>query len=230
VLHIFGWQGGLAVWSIPATLSVVPLILVARRGARHRPPAAGSPIRPLLADSVAWRVTLFFALQASIVFSGLSWLPSILRSDGYAPGVAGALLAVYAIGGVPASLVVPVIAARCRDQRLIALGCAGAEAIAMSGLLLFPGAAPAAVVLFALAQGASFSLAVSLIALRSRDGRNSTQLSAMTQSIGYAVAAAGPLTFGLLHTATGNWTVPLCFLVALCLPMGIAGTRAGRAI
>lgn len=223
-----GWQGALAAWAIPA---IVPLAILTagRRESRVPTYQAGTRMRTLLADPLAWHVALFFGLQAAIVFSGLSWLPSILRSDGYSTTIAGALLALYTIGGVPASLAVPVLAARISNQRVLAVGCAVLEATALGGLALFPSMAAASVVLFALGQGASFSLAVSLITLRSGDASMSAQLGSMTQAVGYAVAAAGPFAVGILHWVAHTWTPPLLLLIALCFPMAVTGARAGRA-
>jgi CP family cyanate transporter-like MFS transporter len=186
-------------------------------------------MRSLLRDGLAWQVTVFFGLQAAIVFSGLSWLPSVLHSDGYSASAAGVLLALYALGGVPASMLTALLATRASNQRLLAICCAVPEASALAGLVAAPAAAPGWIALFALGQGASFSLAVSLIALRSSDELESADLSGMAQSIGYVIAAAGPLTFGVLHTTVQNWTVPLMFLIVLCLPMAVVGAGAGRA-
>lgn len=223
-----GWQGALAVWAIPTLLPLTPLLLAARTRLPDTTRGPGRGMKSLLRDRLAWQVTLFFGLQAAIVFSGLSWLPSVLRSDGYSASAAGVLLALYALGGVPASLAAPMLATRAGDQRLLALGCAGVEAAALTGLMAAPGAAPGWIALFALGQGASFSLAVSLIALRSPDARGSADLSGMTQAIGYAMAAAGPFAVGLLHGAAGGWTLPLLFMIVLCLPMAAIGLAAGR--
>jgi CP family cyanate transporter-like MFS transporter len=224
-----GWQGALAVWAIPSVLALGPLLRAARSHSYRPAREVGHGMRSLLSDRVAWRVTLFFGLQAAIVFSGLSWLPSVLRSDGYSASTAGLLLALYALGGVPGSLGMPVLATRAGNQRTLAACCAALEAVALVGLAAVPAGAPGWVALFALGQGASFSLAVTLIGLRSPDARRSADLSGMAQAIGYAIAAAGPFAVGLLHGAAGNWTVPLLFLTALCLPMAVIGAGAGRA-
>ena len=55
-------------------------------------------------------------------------------------------------------------------------------------------------------------------------------LSAFVQSIGYGIAALFPLGFGLLHDATGSWTVPLLVLavVIVCaVPAGVIAARPG---
>ena len=44
-------------------------------------------------------------------------------------------------------------------------------------------------------------------------------LSSFTQATGYLLAALGPFGVGVLHEASGGWTVPLVVLAALTLPM-----------
>ena len=44
-------------------------------------------------------------------------------------------------------------------------------------------------------------------------------MSAFTQSTGYLIAAAGPFAVGIVHDASGGWTVPLVMLLALSLPL-----------
>jgi len=44
-----------------------------------------------------------------------------------------------------------------------------------------------------------------------------TALSTLAQSTGYLLATTGPFGMGLLHSATGGWTLPLALLLALAL-------------
>jgi CP family cyanate transporter-like MFS transporter len=50
----------------------------------------------------------------------------------------------------------------------------------------------------------------------------------MAQTVGYGLAAGGPLAAGALHDATGGWDAPLVVLLVLLVPMTLAGGRAGR--
>ena len=67
-----------------------------------------------------------------------------------------------------------------------------------------------------------------MFGLRASDQERAAQLSAMAQTVGYAVAAAGPLLLGVLRQATGGWTVPVAVLLALLVPLFAAGMAAGR--
>ncbi len=58
----------------------------------------------------------------------------------------------------------------------------------------------------------TFPMALTLINLRTRTPAGSASLSGFTQGVGYAVACAGPVLFGMLHTATDGWAAPFAFL------------------
>ena len=53
-------------------------------------------------------------------------------------------------------------------------------------------------------------------------------LSGFTQSVGYLLSAVGPFSIGLLHDATNGWTAPLLLLIALLVPLTVAGWTAIR--
>jgi MFS transporter, CP family, cyanate transporter len=223
-----GWESGLAVWAIPAALAAAVLgVAVVRDGSRVTARGGPGDARALLGDGLAWQVTVFFGLQSILFYIALTWLPSILREDGYGAGEAGALLALFALGGIPASLVVPIVATRMPDQRAIAVGVAAIEAVAIVGLLAAPGVATLWVFLFAIGQGAAFSLALTVIVLRAPDSKRAVELSGMAQAIGYSIAAIGPLVFGALHDWSGGWNVPLAALLLTTIPLLAAGVAAG---
>jgi CP family cyanate transporter-like MFS transporter len=227
--HALGWQGSLAIWAAPAALAAVVMAAAARRG-HHDPTVRGGVggLRSLFRDRLAWQVTLFFAIQSSVFYSGLTWLPSILKADGFGSGTSGALLSVYALAGAPTALIAPALATRVRTQGgLIGLAIAF-DAAALAGLVLAPGAAPLWVTLFGFGQGAAFALALTLVVLRSPNARRGAELSAMTQAVGYCIAAIGPVAVGAVHDAVGGWNASLLLLLALCVPLVGLGAAAGR--
>jgi MFS transporter, CP family, cyanate transporter len=225
-----GWEAALALWAVPAAIAVVVLALAVlpdRAAATGR--GGGGGARQLLGDPLAWQVTLYMGLQSFVFYAALAWLPSILRDDGFSAETAGTLLALYALGGIPGALVVPVLATRMRDQRLLATGVTVLEAVALLGLLVAPDAALAWVVLFALGQGGAISLALTLMVLRAPDPRRAAELSGMAQAIGYSIAALGPLAVGALHDWSGDWSLPLAALLVTTAPLLAVGVGAGRA-
>jgi CP family cyanate transporter-like MFS transporter len=83
-------------------------------------------------------------------------------------------------------------------------------------------------VLIGLGQGAMFSLALTLFALRAPDARRAAELSGMAQTIGYLLAASGPTALGLIHDLPGAWTIPLAALTATTVAILVVGLFAGR--
>ena len=224
------WRGALAFWAIPAALTIA-VVLVALVRDRATTTARGEPgaALSLLGDGLAWQVTLFMGLQSLLFYAALAWLPSILRDEGYSAETAGGLLALYALGGVPASLLSPVLATRLRTQSSLTTIVAGGMAAGLTGLLVAPSAAVVWIAVLALSQGAALGIALTIIILRAPDPRRAAELSGMAQTIGYGLAAAGPLVFGLLHDASGGWELPLAVLLALTVPLVAVGLGAGRA-
>ena len=221
-----GWRPALAVWAIPALVAAAVWLPSA---ARTRAPAPDTRLPSLWRDRLAWQVTAFMGLQSLLFYSCLSWLPALLRSEGIDRGAAGALLSVMLLTAIPTCLLVPVWAGRARDQRAAIAVTLAVYAAGLAGLLIAPDAAPAVwATLLGFAQGALLALAFLLFGLRAPDQEHAAQLSAMAQTVGYAVAAAGPLLIGVLREATGGWSAPLILLLAVLVPLFAAGMAAGR--
>ena len=117
-----------------------------------------------------------------------------------------------------------------RDQRKAVVGTVALTVTGLLGILLAPSSTALVwVILLGLGQGAALSLALLMIVLRAGDDNTAARLSSMAQGFGYLLAATGPLVTGLLHAATGSWTIPLILLVALCGVELVVGLAAGRA-
>jgi MFS transporter, CP family, cyanate transporter len=222
---------GLTVWLAPVLLAAAAMALLARR----RGPAAGRrvarpPVVGVLRDRVALAVTVFFGLQSLAFYVMLTWLADVLEDAAGTSAVsAGALVAAAAAFGAPCALVVPPLAARARSQVGWVIGATLLSTVGILGLLVAPTAAPAVWgVLWGLGTGTAFPLALTLVLVRTRDVAQTGRLSAAAQSVGYLLAATGPLAVGLLHDATGGWRAGLAVLAVLQVLQLAAGLYAGR--
>jgi len=106
---------------------------------------------------------------------------------------------------------------RVADARLLAFIASSGIFLGMAGLLFNPEWALIWLTLAGLGAGASLVLCLSLFTLRARNHQQASQLSGMAQCVGYALAALGPLFFGVLHEQSGNWTLPFSVLALLSL-------------
>lgn len=87
---------------------------------------------------IGWGLALIFAGCSSNTFALFTWLPAVLIDRGMSPGTAGSMLALYAIVGLPTSLVVPLLVARMRRPFPIALSFTTMFAVGYAGLFLVP--------------------------------------------------------------------------------------------
>ena len=223
-----GWQPALAFWALPALLAFIgwwPHM----RHAHGKHSAARIERVSLWRRPIAWQVTLYMGLQSSLAYCVFGWLPVILQDRGLSALQSGMVVAVSILVQLITALGGPFIARLGRDQRPAVLlmmlmcwaGLLGCLYAPLSTLWWWA-------VLLGLGQGGNFSVALSLIVLRSADARVAVSLSAMTQGIGYTLAAAGPYLMGVLHDLTGTWAAMGWLFSAIALAAVVAGTLAGR--
>jgi MFS transporter, CP family, cyanate transporter len=222
---------GLALWAVPVLVAVAALsvLTLARRGSSASAPTRGQGgLR--LGDRVTWFVTLFFGFQSLSFYAMLTWLPAMLRDEAGVSAVsAGAVVGGGTALGAPAALVIPGLAARSAGQGWWVLGISATIGVAIAGLLVAPAAAPWLwALLYGLGTTAAFPLAMVLMLLRTRNVAQTGQLSAAAQSVGYLLAATGPLGIGLLHGATGEWRSALGLLLVVLLAQTVVGLGAAR--
>lgn len=171
----------------------------------------------LMRSPTAWAIAVVFGSSSLAVYACFAWLPTLLTDEAGIPDAsAGALLALYAFMGFPAGLLIPVVTARFpRSSAWLALLGAVFFVAGYLGLLLAPAAAPALWVVLAGSGPLLFPLALVLINLRSSTSASTIALSGFVQTAGYVLGASGPFAVALLHDASGGWTWPLVFLLAV---------------
>jgi MFS transporter, CP family, cyanate transporter len=210
-----GWRWSVGIWASLCLMALVPwIVTIAGERSQRRndggtpAPQAGAPAARFAPwrSPVAWGLALVFAGTSTNTFSMFSWLPPLLTDAGLDTGEAGSMLGYYAILGLPTSLLVPLIVARLRNPFPLAVVFILLYAGGYLGLILSPGAGTWLWITMAgLGQG-TYALALLLINLRTRTTAGAGALSGFSQGIGYGVACAGPLCFGLVHELAGTWT------------------------
>jgi len=229
--HYFGdsWTLGLGFWIMPALLAALFWLPQTRQ--KHGVHQVAYRVKGLLRDPLAWQVTLYMGLQSSLAYIVFGWVPSILISRGLSATEAGLLLSGSIIVQLLSALTAPWLATRGKDQRLAIVVVMLLTLGGLFGCLFAPleglwGWA----ILLGLGQGGTFSLALTLIVLRSRDSHVAANLSGMAQGIGYTLASMGPLAVGVLHDWTGGWGATGWVFGVIGLGAIIAGLGAGRAL
>lgn len=251
-----GWTGALRIWAILSFISIILWIPQMKRKNR-KIPAMGEIIDVgiktnmpkihreideitiaeestnrkvnLWKSPLAWQVTLYMGLQSMVFYCMVAWLPDILIKHGMNLGQAGWMLSLMQLALIPITFLGSVLAGRKANQRsLVVIG----SMCILTGLLgLLFGASELAflwVIILGVGGGFTFSLSMMFFSLRTENADEAARLSGMAQSIGYLLAAFGPMLFGYLHDATNNWTVPLIILIGvagICLYAGLGASR-----
>jgi len=233
-----GWRLALGMW---AGLAVIALAVFAPQLRRHDvvPPADDDLSLDELRDpdpagrspwssALGWQVTAFMGLQSLAFYVIIAWLPSIERVAGIDAAEAGLHQLLFNGAAIAGSLAASALIPRLRDQRLLATVAPGLIATALLGILLAPGLTAIWVCVAGVSGGVCIVVALSLFGLRTDHHTQAAALSGMAQSVGYLLAAAGPLLIGALHDLTGSWTPGLITLIGTTLLLVVAGLFAGR--
>ncbi|QFP75780.1 MFS transporter [Deinococcus sp. AJ005] len=221
------WRSSMGVWIGLAVIGVVAwLPTVFGRQTHARAPVKGGP--SVWQNPYALSVTLYMGFQSLVFFTWLTWVPRVLQDNGFTAAQAGLLLAFANVVQLPFTLAVPVLAARPKLLVPLAVATALVSTAGITGLLLAPLTPLPWLLLMGIGAGSTFPLALMFIAVRAANLAQVPQLSAMAQGFGYALAATGPFIFGALHDLTGDWEVPLIFLLAMTGLVLVTGVAAGR--
>jgi MFS transporter, CP family, cyanate transporter len=220
-----GWRTAWGCWIVLALVAVV-LWLPQLRNPR---PAAEAVRRHRLpwGSALAWAVTAFMGLQSLGFYVVITWLPQVLRDSGVGAVTAGWLLFLFQAVAVVTGLAVPSALRWARDQRVVAAVSSAVVLAGYLGLVVAPGRALLWSVVLGLGGGACLVLALAFLGLRAEDAISAGALSAMAQSIGYLLAAAGPVVFGLLHTVASGWRAPLVLMCVAAAGQVIVAVVAG---
>ncbi|WP_334107307.1 MFS transporter [Methylobacillus sp.] len=219
----------LALWALPVLLAILFWWPFRHLGKTvHAVTTSTSNWQQLLRDKLAWHVTMFMGLQSALAYCVFGWLPTILQDRGIDAVQSGLFLSGSVMTQVVSALLIPWIASLMRDQKwmnflmfiMIFIGFMGAiygETDAMWWWMIILG----------LGQGGGFAMALAMIVLRTRTPSQATQLSAMSQGLGYALASLGPLIMGIMHESSDSWQDMGWLLSAITLVGLFHGSKAG---
>ncbi|MFD1928388.1 CynX/NimT family MFS transporter [Sporosarcina siberiensis] len=228
-----GWQGALGAFGL---LSLTALLFWIPKGEIKATNEENSDMNTkkssgLWKSTLAWKITLFMGLQSLIFYSIIAWFPEILQQKGMTAASAGWMIALMQFTLLPFTFIIPIIAGKMESQRLLVAMTAGLFFLGISGVTFSsPVLIPLWMISIGIASGSAFSLSMMFFGLKTRNSNEAAEMSGMAQSVGYLLAAFGPLLFGLLKDVTGDWTTPLAFLMATSVLLFIFGMGAGKKI
>ena len=242
-----GWAGALKIWAVLSFISIIIWIPQLRKNSKMAVDNMAADTleevnktnnidEPTMKEvsiwksSLAWQVTIYMGLQSMIFYCIVTWLPSILIQQGMTSSQAGWMLSIMQLALIPTIFFCSILAGHTSSQHSLVMVGSLCIIIGFLGLLLVHSFKSTIlwIILLGIGGGFTFSLSMMFFNLRTNNANEAARLSGMAQSIGYLLAAFGPMFFGYLHDATNNWTMPLITLIgvsSVCLLSGLGASR-----
>ncbi len=229
VADAFGsWRVGLGSWALLAVVTLVPWLRFLDHDLHVDPGPTTLTLRSLTRSKIAWATALCFGAQSAQAYAQFGWFPAILHDGGLSPGMAGAMQGLLSAVGIPTTLALPALIRWAGPRPILPWAFAVVSVIGWAGVLVEPAALAAVWAVLLGIGGGAFTWTLTMIGRSARTPDGTTALSGFAQSVGYVIAGVGPLGTGLLHDATGTWTVPVAVLSASALLIGVFGSVVNR--
>ncbi len=186
--------------------------------------------RSLYKSPMTWWITAYMGIQSMMFYSFIAWLSPMMQTRGYDDVFSGYLLSLYVVMGMAGSAALPVIMKRSCSQSVTGVILGVLYLMGMICMLLSSYAAMlvAGIVLCGFCSGTCISFSMALFGLHTSGGKIASKLSGTAQSIGYLLAAAGPVLLGKVFDISGSWSLPLTILAAAAVFLIVAGKIVGR--
>ncbi len=220
-----GWRSAIGFWALLALVAVIPWAMLALRDGPGTPrsPSRAVPRARLIHSRTAVALCIFFGVEAMNAYVQFGWVPQIYRDAGLSAVAAGALVAMLTSLAVVGGLLMPLLVLRSADLTWMMLTLGAFMAAGYVGLWLAPTIFPWLWSLLLGVSGWTFPAAIVMLTARTRDPAITGRLSGFVQSVGYLLAAAGPLLVGVIHGATHDWSLVLALLASSAAVMTFAG-------
>ncbi len=224
-----GWRNTLCIYALVAIVAVLVWLPVRSIGIETH--TSGAQGKNLWKNSIAWSVTLFLGIEALIFYSCSAWLSTIFQFKGLDATTAGFSVSCFSLTGIPASFIVPTLAGMKKDQRKVTFSLL---AVFLSGIILMALSTNSTLLLVAailagFGCNGGFALSMGFIGFRTTNGKDAMGLSGMSQSVGYFIAAFGPIGMGLVNDVLGDWNLNLWLIAGLLVILFIVSIKCAKA-
>lgn len=227
-----GWQVALLIWMIPVVIGLFIWFYLAQKNKKldQFTYLDKQQSKGMWRSSLAWHIALFMGLQSLIFYVSISWLAEILIDFGMTQTMAGFMVSYFQLLGIPVSFIMPILAVKLKSQSIIVFTV---NLFFVVGILMLIGQPTfrltlISVALIGIASSANFALALTFLSIRAKNPKDAAALSGMAQSIGYILAALGPIMIGSIYDITQGWTIPLYLLILITIFIIYFGIRAGQ--
>lgn len=210
-----GWRVATGFWSLVCIVAILGWLAVMLSKRKHRATIAvlSPPHRLPLGNPTAWLVALFFAFQSFVFYGLLAWISPMYREAGLSTTASGLLLASYTLGFMTGNPVLGWLS-KSEDRRVWLASCSVLMLLGLIPIAVSPAFAPFIFVpICAFGLGGAFTLAMTLPLDNAESVGEADVWNAFVLTVGYLVAAGGPLAIGALRDLNGDFQPSIWLLV-----------------
>lgn len=228
ILQSTGWRVAIGVWAVLGVIALFAWWRVIPKAVAAKPlplpgPEAATAIRLPLRTPVAWLIALFFACVNFLFYAILTWTAAMYQELGMPAAEAGGVLASFTFCFMLANPVVGMLSQHI-DRRRWLVTCSVLSTIGLAGMAT-PGTWPWVwVPVTAFGLGGAFTLAMTLPLDHTHTPDAANRWNAFVLTIGYLIAATGPLIMGYMHDRSGHFVGGFQLLVGVSVLMMILAT------
>lgn len=188
----------------------------------------------VMRNKQVWAIIIFSGFQSLIFYTVMTWLPTMSIHAGLSSHEAGLLTSIFSLISIPFSMTIPSLttslSTRNRQLMLTLVSLAGVVGISM---LFFPINNfiywLAIHLLIGTATSALFPYLMVNFSLKTSAPEKTAQLSGLSQTGGYILAAFGPTLFGYSFDLFHSWVPSVAALLLIDILMTVALFTVDRA-
>ena len=181
----------------------------------------------VMRNKQVWAVIVFAGFQSLLFYTAMTWLPTMAIHAGLSSHEAGLLTSIFSLISIPFSMTIPSLttslSTRNRQLMLALVSLAGVVGISM---LFFPINNffywLAIHLLIGTATSALFPYLMVNFSLKTSAPEKTAQLSGLSQTGGYILAAFGPTLFGYSFDLFHSWVPAVATLLLVDILMTVA--------
>lgn len=177
-----------------------------------------------------YSLMITMGLQSALYYCSVSWFGEIMISKGFSNTEAGILLSISQFAQFPATFIMPIIADKLKNKMIIPLFISLSYIGSIIALLYINYNMFIMIIImifYALAGGGSFSYVMYLFSSKTRNTEESSQVSGLSQSGGYILAAIFPPLLGYIKDIS-DWNSTMYVLLGMAIVLLVSMVHCSK--
>lgn len=226
----FGWRTSLGQWILLAAITLLPLTFLLGNSHPEKTSQSQAPQKAIWRSPTAWAIAGVQGMTSVFGYVSFAWMPlMLLEHNSVSVSTAGLLLSLFAIMGLPVSILVPILATKyLKLHAPIIFFSAAMGVVGTLGILFVENQWLWLAVICVGLGPTMYPLAITLFNLRSKERSTVLAVSTFGQGISYSLATVMVFAIGVLRELTGGWELALWLMFTIALLSAASGIQIAK--